>query len=52
MSWNDEIENIKLGTLFKFFGKSMIASILWILVFYLILLGPIFLFVLFMAKFQ
>ena len=42
MSWNEEIENIKLGTLFKFFGKSLLASILWYIILMLIIMLPMF----------
>ena len=42
MSWNEEIRGISLGTLFKFYGKNVVASILWVIIFYLILMIPMF----------
>jgi len=40
MNWNEEINNISIGTLFKFFGKWLVASILWIFIFYAIMMIP------------
>lgn len=40
MSWEEELQGITIGTLFKFYGKNLVASILWIVVFYLILMIP------------
>lgn len=41
MNWDEQISQIKLGTLFKFCGKSMVASILWMVIWYVILMIPI-----------
>jgi hypothetical protein len=41
MSWEEEIKGITLGTLFKFYGKNLVASILWVIIFYIILMIPI-----------
>jgi hypothetical protein len=41
MSWNEEIESIKLGTLFIFFGKTLLAGILWYIILTLIIVLPI-----------
>ena len=40
MSWNEELQNITIGTLFKFIGKSLVASIVWIIIFYAIIMIP------------
>ena len=31
MNWNDELRSITIGTLFAFFGKSLLAVALWYL---------------------
>ena len=42
MSWNEELENIKLGTLFRFFGKTLVSGILWYLILIVVIMVPIF----------
>jgi len=42
VNWNEEIRNIKLGTLFIFCGKCLLASILWMILFYAIIMIPMF----------
>ncbi|MFC1914613.1 hypothetical protein ACFLXF_05015 [Chloroflexota bacterium] len=52
MNWDEQISSIKLGTLFKFFGKSMVASILWVVIWYVILMLPMLGFVYIMTNFM
>jgi len=42
MNWNEQIKSITIGTLFKFFGKTFLAGILWFFIFYLIIMIPMF----------
>jgi hypothetical protein len=42
MNWNGELQNITIGTLFKFFGKALVASTLWVVIWYAIIMIPIF----------
>lgn len=37
MSWEEELKGLTLGTLFKLGGKCMLASILWVVLFYIII---------------
>ena len=39
MNWEEQLQGITLGTLFKLGGKCMVASILWIIIFYVIIMG-------------
>ena len=41
MSWEDEIKGITIGTLFKFYGKNLVASILWIVLMYIAIMIPV-----------
>ena len=41
MSWDEQISSISIGTLFKFFGKTLVAGILWVIIFYAIILIPV-----------
>ncbi|MFC1967196.1 hypothetical protein ACFLV2_00915 [Chloroflexota bacterium] len=41
MSWNEEIQGITIGTLFKFYGKNLVAGILWVFLLYAIIMIPI-----------
>ena len=42
MNWDEQINGISIGTLFKFCGKWLVASILWVFAFYIILMVPMF----------
>jgi len=44
MSWNEELNTISIGTLFKLFGKLLVASILWLFIFYAIMMIPMMVF--------
>ena len=44
MNWNEELRNITIGTLFKLSGKFLVASILWVIIFYAIIMIPMFIF--------
>ena len=43
MNWNEQLQGITIGTLFKFFGKTLVAGILWVIIFYAIIFIPFFL---------
>ena len=32
MNWDEQLKSIKIGTLFKLCGKCLVASILWLIV--------------------
>ena len=42
MNWNEELRNITIGTLFKSCGKCLVASILRLIIFYAIIMVPMF----------
>jgi hypothetical protein len=41
MNWDEQLNGISIGTLFKFFGKTLVAGILWVIIFYAIILIPV-----------
>ena len=41
MSWEDEIKGITIGTLFKFYGKNLVASVLWVILLYIVIMIPV-----------
>jgi hypothetical protein len=40
MSWEEQLKGITIGTLFRFFGRTLVAGILWTIIFYAIVLIP------------
>ncbi len=42
MSWEEHLKSITIGTLFKFFGKTLVAGILWYLILCAIIMIPMF----------
>jgi hypothetical protein len=41
MNWDEQLSSISIGTLFKLFGKTLVAGILWVFIFYAIILIPV-----------
>ena len=42
MNWEEQLKGITIGTLFKFFGKTLVAGILWTIIFYAVIMIPMF----------
>ena len=43
MSWEEQLKSLTIGTLFKFFGKALVASILWYILLMAVIMLPTFL---------
>jgi len=42
MNWEEQLKSITIGTLFKFFGKTLVAGILWYLILFAVIMIPMF----------
>lgn len=42
MNWEEQLKSLTIGTLFKFFGKALVASILWYVLLMVIMMVPMF----------